>query len=143
MMHRAHALSSATEAFNAERPKLRSIPSRLKDATSLIDSAINIFLSRNSLANKGERNNNNSNTVRISLPFKDELAANAAQKQLCDLSHKIGPTLQPIFVSKKLGQDLKPKEIRPSIVNKQSVVYHSACDLCDADYIGYAFIKHC
>ena len=30
----------------------------------------------------------------------------------------IGPTLQPVFVSKKLGQDLKPKEIKPSVVNK-------------------------
>ena len=40
------------------------------------------------------------------------------------LSRKIGPTLQPVFVSKKLWQDLKPKEIKPSIVNKQCVVYH-------------------
>ena len=71
MMHCGYALSSATEAFNAERAKLRSILSRLKYATSLIDSAINIFLSRNSSANKAERNNNNSSTVRISLPFKD------------------------------------------------------------------------
>ena len=44
----------------------------------------------------------------------------------------------PVFVSKKLGQDLKPKEIKPSIVNKQCVVYHFSRDLCDADYsVGY------
>ena len=61
----------------------------------------------------------------------------AVRKQLRDLSHKIGPTLQPVFVSKKLGQHLKPKEIKPSIVNKQCVVYHFSCDLCDADYVGY------
>ena len=65
------------------------------------------------------------------------MAANAVRKQLRDLSHKIGPTLQPVFVSKKLGQDLKPKEIKPSIVNKQCVVCHFSCDLCDADYVGY------
>ena len=70
-MHRAYSLSSATEAFNAELAKLRSIPSRLKNPPSFIDSAIIIFLSRNSTANKAERNNNNSSTVRISLPFKD------------------------------------------------------------------------
>ena len=52
------------------------------------------------------------------------MAANAVRKQLRDLSHKIGPTLQPVFVSKKLGQDLRPKEIKPSIVNKQCIVYH-------------------
>ena len=50
------------------------------------------------------------------------MAANAVCKQLRDLSHKIGPTLQPVFVSKKLGQDLRPKEIKPSIVNKQCIV---------------------
>ena len=39
-------------------------------------------------------------------------------------------------MSKILGQDLKPKEIKPSSVNKQRVVYHFSCDLCDADYAG-------
>ena len=59
-----------------------------------------------------------SKNVFYSLPFKDQVAANAVRKQLHDFSHKIGPILQPVFVSKKLGQDLKPKEIKPSIVNK-------------------------
>ena len=137
LLHRAYALSSTTEAFNAECAKLRSIFSRLDYPMSLIDSAINNFLLRNSSANKTESNNDDSNTVRISLPFKDQVAANAVRKQLRDLSHKIGPILQPVFVSKKLGQDLKPKEIKPSIVNKQCVVYRFSCDLCDTDYVGY------
>jgi len=46
-------------------------------------------------------------------------------------------TLQPIFESKKLEQDLKPKEIRPSIVSQHCVVYKFVRDLCDADYVGY------
>jgi len=137
MIHRAHALSSTTEAFNAECAKLRSIFSRLDYPMSLINSAINNFLIQNFSADKAERNNDRG-TVRISLPFKDQVAANAVRKQLRDLSHKIGPTLQPVFVSKKLGQHLKPKEIKPSFVNKQCVVYHFSCDLCDADYVGYA-----
>ena len=66
------------------------------------------------------------------------MAANAVRKQLHDLSFKIGPTLQPVFVSKKLGQDLNPKEIKLSIVSKQCLVYHFTCDQCDADYVGYA-----
>ena len=107
MIHRAYALSSTTEAFNAECAKLRSLFSRLDYPMSLIDSAINNFLFRNSSANIAERNNDDSSTVRISLPFKDQVAANAVRKQLRDLSHKIGPTLQPVFVSKKLRQDLK------------------------------------
>ena len=69
----------------------------------------------------GKESNDESTTVRINLPFKDQVAANAVRNQLRDLSHKIGPILQPVFVSQKLGQDLKPKEIKPSIANKQSV----------------------
>ena len=64
------------------------------------------------------------------------MAANAVRKQLRGRSRKIGPTLQPVFVSKKLRQDLKPKGIKPSIVSEQSVVYRISCDLCDADYVG-------
>ena len=90
--------------------KLRSTFSRLDYPMSLIDSATNNFLFRNSSANKAERSNVDSSTVRISLPFKDQVAANSVQKQLHDLSHKIGLTLQPVFVSKKLGQDVKPKK---------------------------------
>ena len=135
--------SSVLDDFNADKrdlaecAKLHSIFSRLDYPMSLIDSAINNLLFRNSSANTAERNNDDSRTVRIGLPFKDQVAANAVQNQLRDLSHKIGPTLQPVFLSKKFGQDLKPKEIKPSIVNKQCVVYHFSCDLCDADYVGY------
>ena len=137
MIHHAYALSSATEVFNTECAKLRSTFSQIDYPISLINSAINNFLFRSSSVNTVVRNNDDSSTVRISLPFKDQMAANAIRKRLCDLSHKIGTTLQPVFVSKKLGQDLKLKEIKPSIVNKQCVVYHFSCELCDADYVGY------
>ena len=59
-----------------------------------------------------------------------------------DLSNKIGLALQPAFVTKKLEQDLKPKEAKPSIVNQQCVVYRFVCDLCDADYVGYTAARH-
>ena len=53
-----------------------------------------------------------------------------------DLSHKIGTTLQPVFISRNLEQDrLKPREIKPPIVNQQCVVYSFTCDLCDLDYV--------
>ena len=78
-----------------------------------------------------------SNIVRINLPFKDQVSANSVRRQMRDLGNKIGLALQPVFVSKKLEQDLRPKETKPSIVNQQCVVYHFVCDLCDADYVGY------
>ena len=84
------------------------------------------------------RNADESDIVRINLPFKDQVSANSVRRQLRDLIYKIGLALQPVFVSKKLEQDLKPREAKPSIVNQRCVVYHFVCDLCDADYVGYA-----
>ena len=111
MLHRAHALSSTTEAFNEECAKLRSIFFRLDYPIGLVNSTINMFI-----LSKPEKKIDDGNTIRIVLPFKDQIAANAVRRQLRDLNRKICVTLQPIFVSKKLEQDLKPKEIKPSIV---------------------------
>ena len=136
MLHRAYALSSTTEAFNEECAKLRSIFSHLNYPLSLIDSVIPNFDSRK-FASIAEINADESNIVRINLPFKDQLSANSVRRQMRDLGNKISLALQPVFVSKKLEQDLRPKEAKPSIVNQQCVVYHFVCDLCDADYVGY------
>ena len=57
--------------------------------------------------------------------------------QLQDLSQKIQLTFQPTFVSHKIKQHLKPSEVKPSIVNQQSLVYLFKCNLCDAGYVGY------
>ena len=124
MIHRAYALLSTTEAFNTECAKLRSIFSRLDYPVRLINSAINNFLFWNSSANTVVRNNDDSSTVRISLTFKDQVAANAVRKQLRDLNHKMA------------------LHCSQSIVNQQCVVYLFSCDLCDADYVRYtAFIN--
>ena len=66
-----------------------------------------------------EKNKEDSNVVRVILPFKDQTSANAVKRQMCDLSHKIGTALQPVFTSRKLEQDLKPREIQSPIVNRQ------------------------
>ena len=79
----------------------------------LVNCTISMFI-----LSKPEKKINDGNKIRIVLPIKDQIAANAVR----DLSTKICVTLQPIFVSKKLEQDLKPKEIKPSIVNRQCVV---------------------
>jgi len=75
--------------------------------------------------------------IRINLPFKGQVSANSVRRQLRDLSNKIGLSLQPVFVSKKLERDLKPKEAKLSIVNQQCIVYRFVCGLCDTDYVGY------
>ena len=58
-------------------------------------------------------------------------------KQLKELSLKVHTTMQPVFVSRKIEQELKVKKTKPLIVNQQCVVYSFQCDLCDAGYVGY------
>ena len=59
------------------------------------------------------------------------------KKQLSDLRKRIDHTLQPVFRSCKIGEDLKMCKPKPPLVNQQCVVYNYQCDLCDAEYVGY------
>ena len=74
---------------------------------------------------------------RIILPFKDQRSANSVRRQLGELSCKIGKDIHPVYTTRKIGPNIRPKESKPPIVNQQCVVYHFKCDLCDADYVGY------
>ena len=53
------------------------------------------------------------------------------------LSLKIKTTIQPVFISRKLNEDLKFREVKPAIVNQQCLVHHFQCNLCDVGYVGY------
>ena len=80
----------------------------------------------------------NEDTVhRVVLPFKDQTSADAVKKQLSNLSKKIDHTLQPVFESRKICEDLKMREPKPPLINQQCVVYNYQCDLCDTEYVGY------
>ena len=76
-------------------------------------------------------------SIRVVLPFKDQISADIVRKQLKDLSLKVHTTIQPVFVSRKIEQELNVKETKPPIVNQQCVIYSFQCDLCDAGYLGY------
>ena len=71
------------------------------------------------------------------IPFKDQESANYVKKELKNLGIKVQTILQPVFVSRKIGQDLKVCETKPQIVNQQRVNYHFHCGLCVASYVGY------
>ena len=76
--------------------------------------------------------------TRVIIPFKDQDSANIVKMQLKDLSIKLQTTIQPIFVSRKIDQDLKECETKPQLVNQQCIVYQFKCNLCDTgSYIGY------
>jgi len=75
--------------------------------------------------------------VRIVLPFKDQRLANSAQRQLGELGRKIGIDIHPVYTSRKIGHEVKPKEKKLPIINQQRVVYYYKCRLGDANYVGY------
>ena len=76
--------------------------------------------------------------TRVVIPFKDQDSANIVKAHLKDLSIKVQTTIQPVFVSRKIGQDLKECETKPQLVNQQCVVYLFKRNLCDTgSYIGY------
>ena len=59
------------------------------------------------------------------------------KKRLTDLSSKIKTAIQPVFISRKINEDLKVPEDKPAIVNQQCLVYKFQCNLCNAGYVGY------
>jgi len=75
--------------------------------------------------------------IRVIIPLKDRAAGNVVKKRLTDLGSKIKTTIQPVFISRKLNEDLKVREVKPATVNQQCLVYKLQCNLCDAGYVGY------
>ena len=71
------------------------------------------------------------NIARVALPFKDQKMADTVRCRLNDLGSKINVSFQPVFLSKKLEDELKITEKKPSIVNQQRVVNQFKCSFCD------------
>ena len=74
-------------------------------------------------------------SVQIVLPFKKQKSADSVRKQFKDLGKLLNIDLRPVFISRKVG-DLKHKEIKPALINEQSVVYKFESGWCDASYLG-------
>ena len=81
--------------------------------------------------------NTTAHPIRVIIPFKDQVSANVMKKCLTDFSSKIKTTIQPVFISRKLNEDLKVREVKPAIVDLQCLVYKFQCNPCDAGYVGY------
>ena len=59
------------------------------------------------------------------------------RRQQNDLGKKINRTLQPVFTGRKISEDLKVTETKPSLVNQQCVAFELKCNWCDSNHIGY------
>ncbi|XP_067046365.1 uncharacterized protein [Acropora muricata] len=141
MIDRAYRLSSTWLYSSEGCERLKSLFSRLNYPHHLINSTINTFINsrvadQQPLQASGRLAGND--VTRVIIPFKDQDSANIVKMQLKDLSIKLQTTIQPVFVSRKIGQNLKECETKPQLVNQQCVVYQFKCKLCDTwSYVGY------
>ena len=114
---------------------------RLKYPQHLINSTSNTFVSSrvaDPQPSQASAEMTSCDVTRVVIPFKEQESANFVKTQLKDLSLKLHTTIQPVFVSKKIGQDLHECEMKPQVVNQQCVLYHFQCNLCDTGtYVGY------
>ncbi|XP_068704351.1 uncharacterized protein [Montipora foliosa] len=102
MLERAYRLSSSWEFLTEEC----SLFSNLHYPKNHINRIVNRFV----LEKSPTQTTLNSTTVkiaRIALPFKDQKAADTVRRQLNHLGSKINVSFQPVFLSKKLEDELK------------------------------------
>lgn len=59
----------------------------------------------------------------ITIPFKDKKSADVVLRWLCNRGWKINHDPQPIFLNKKIIDDLRVTELKPALVNQHNVVY--------------------
>ena len=120
---------------------MKSLFSRLNYPQHLINSTSNTFVcSRvdDAQPSQASAEMTSCDVTRVVVPFKEQDSANFVKTQLKDLSLKPHTTIQPVFVNKKIGQDLQECETKPQVVNQQCVVYYFQCNLCDTGtYFGY------
>ena len=119
MLDRAHRLSSSWTHFSDECYRLKTVFSwRLKYPKQLVNSTITSFVDSKVCDQQRPLSppQETDNTIR-EIPFKDQISADIEKKQFKDLSLKVHTTIQPVFVSRKIEQELNVKEARPPIVD--------------------------
>ena len=138
MLDRAYRISSDWSYFSQECDRLETVLLKLKYPRHLFNLAVKQFVDFK-VADKQQIPSTETTPapIRVVIPFKDQASANIVKKRLTDLSLKIKTTIQPVFISRKLNEDLKFRKVRPAIVNQQCLVYQFQCNLCDAGYVGY------
>ena len=110
MLDSAKRLSSTQDFFLQECKTLKGIFLELKYPKKFIESAIN------SAQHPQDLNHTPTGSpLRITLPYKDQKSADQLRRPLCDLGRKINHPLRPIFTSKKIVDDLRETELKPTM----------------------------
>ena len=137
MLDQAYCISSDWSYFSQECNWLETVFLKLKYLKHLFNLTVKQFVdSKVSDQQHIPPTATTTHTIRVIIPLKDQASANVVKKCLTDLSSKIRTTIQPVFISRKLNEDLKVREVKPATVNQQCLVYKFQCNLCDAGYVG-------
>ena len=118
MLDLAHRSSSSWIHFSDECDRLKTVFSRLRCPKHLVNSTIKRFVDSKvcDQLQPLSPSQETDDTIRVVLPFKDQISADIVRKQFKDLSLKVHTTIQPVFVSQKIEQELYVKESKPPIV---------------------------
>ena len=124
MLDREYRLSSDWSHFHEECDRLTEMFCKLKYPQHLINTAIKKLIdTKVSDQQPYPSSPEKKNILRVILPFRDQSSANVVKQQLSNLSAQVRTAIQPVFVSRKLNEDLEVQEAKPTIVNQQCVVY--------------------
>ena len=133
--HPHKTLSSLPDLFSKQCHDLIKMFLKLNYHAKLIDSTFKRFLVSQDKDQSGIKPTDC--PVSITLPFKDQKFAASVGRQLSNLEKKIDRVLQPVFKRRKISEDLKVTETKPSLVNQQCVMNEFQCYSLDSNYIGY------
>ena len=137
MLDQAFKPSSNWSLFHEECIHLKTLFLQLTYPEHLIHSMISNFITSKQTPATPRKSTPDLQSVQIVLPLKEQKSADFVHKQLKDLGKLLNIDFCPVFISRKVGEDLKHKEIKPALINEQSVVYKCECGWCDASCVGY------
>ena len=136
MLDRAFKLSSNWSLFHEECIRLKTLFLQPAYPERLIYSMISNFITSKQTPAPPRKSTPDLQSVRIVLPFKEQKSVDSVRKQLKDLGKLLNIDLCLVFISRKVGEDLKHKEIKPALINEQSLVHKFECGWCDASYVA-------
>ena len=113
MLNCSFELSSNWQFFHQECERLKEIFTRLHYPEHLVQNTIRSFFEMKVTGSTRRPKQADETPLRIPLPFKDQRSANKLCEQLRDLSQKINTEVHPVFTSRQIKDELKPKEPKP------------------------------
>ena len=117
MLDQAYRISSDWSYFSHECDRLETVFLKLEYPRHLFNLAVKQIVD-SKVADQQHIPSTDTTThpIRVIIPFKDQVSASVVKKRLTDLSSKIKTTIQPVFISRKLNEEVE-KSSQPLLTN--------------------------